>query len=87
MMKVEGFDFESSQDVLAAIFGGAAPQFVPQARLSNACSAPFEGAYNRAEPCVARIYQLDSLVRRATSLQMTADARVVSDAVAQGALA
>jgi len=26
-------------------------------------------------PCVASIYQLDSLVRRAPSLQLTADAR------------
>ena len=87
MMKVEGFDFESSQDVLAAIFGGAAPEFLPQARLNNACSTPFAGSFNGAEPCVARIYQLDSLVRRATSLQMTADARVSSVAVSEGALA
>ncbi len=85
MMKVEGFDFESSQDVLAAIFGGAAPEFVAQARLNNACSAPFEGVFNGAEPCVARIYQLDSLVRRASSLQMTADARVVPLEATQGA--
>jgi NADH-quinone oxidoreductase subunit G len=28
-----------------------------------------------SEPCVARIYQLDSIVRRASALQMTADAR------------
>jgi NADH-quinone oxidoreductase subunit G len=27
------------------------------------------------EPCVAQIYQLDGLVRRASSLQLTADAR------------
>jgi NADH-quinone oxidoreductase subunit G len=27
------------------------------------------------EPCVAPIYQLDGLVRRASSLQLTADAR------------
>jgi NADH-quinone oxidoreductase subunit G len=87
MMKVEGFDFESSQDVLAAIFGGPAPEFVPQSRLNNACSAPFTGSFNGTEPCVARIYQLDSLVRRATSLQMSADGRVSSAVVSEGALA
>jgi NADH-quinone oxidoreductase subunit G len=87
MMKVEGFDFESTQDVVAAIFGGVAPEFVPQARLNNACSAPFTGPFSGTEPCVARIYQLDSLVRRASSLQMTADARVAPTVAAQGALA
>jgi NADH-quinone oxidoreductase subunit G len=38
-------------------------------------------------PCVASIYQLDSLVRRAPSLQMTADARNAAagaKAVAEG---
>lgn len=87
MMKVEGFDFESSQDVLKAIFAGAAPEFLPAERLGNACSAPFVGAYDGAEPCVARIYQLDSLVRRASSLQMTADARVAPVLASEGALA
>jgi NADH-quinone oxidoreductase subunit G len=87
MMKVEGFGFESSQDVLAAIFGGVAPEFVPQGRLNNACSAPFDGAFSEIEPCVARIYELDSLVRRATSLQMTADARAAPVLVSEGALA
>ena len=87
MMKVDGFEFESSQDVLAAIFGGVAPEFLPQVRLNNACSAPFAGPFNGTEPCVGRIYQLDSLVRRATSLQMTADARVSSVGVSEGARA
>jgi NADH-quinone oxidoreductase subunit G len=36
-------------------------------------------------PCVASIYQLDSLVRRATSLQLTADARnAAASSVAEG---
>jgi NADH-quinone oxidoreductase subunit G len=87
MMKVEGFDHESSQDVLKAIFAGPAPEFLPAARLTNACSAPFTGAFDGAEPCVAPIYQLDSLVRRASSLQMTSDARVVPVAASEGALA
>jgi NADH-quinone oxidoreductase subunit G len=78
MMKLPGFDFESSQDVLRAIFAGECPAFLPAQRLSNACSVPFVGAYAGGEPCVARIYQLDSLVRRASSLQLTADARLAS---------
>jgi NADH-quinone oxidoreductase subunit G len=87
MMKVEGFDFESSQDVLKAIFDGSAPAFLPAERLGNGCSAPFTGAYEGADPCVARIYQLDSLVRRASSLQLTADARVAPVLSSEGALA
>jgi NADH-quinone oxidoreductase subunit G len=86
MMKVPGFDFESSQDVLQAIFAGPAPAFLPAQRLGNACSVPFAGAYEGGEPCVARIYQLDSLVRRASSLQLTADARLASLTASEGVL-
>ena len=84
MMKLDGFDYESAQEVLKAAFGAEAPDFLPVGRLSNDCDAPFAGAYGGAEPCVARIYQLDSLVRRASSLQLTADARGV---VTEGVLA
>ncbi len=78
MMKAEGFDYESSQDVLADIFGGAAPAFLPADRLNNACSAPTHAGVGQA-PCTAAIYQLDGLVRRASSLQMTADARATAE--------
>ncbi|GAA4428874.1 NADH-quinone oxidoreductase subunit NuoG [Acidovorax lacteus] len=81
MLGVSGFDQESSQDVLAAVAGGQVPAFVPPELLSNGVrsvpSLPFS-----TEPCVAAIYQLDGLVRRSTSLQLTADGRA-----AQGALA
>jgi NADH-quinone oxidoreductase subunit G len=73
MMKAEGFDYESSQDVLTEIFGGPAPTFLPADRLNNACSAPTHAGVGQA-PCTAAIYQLDGIVRRASSLQMTADA-------------
>jgi NADH-quinone oxidoreductase subunit G len=43
--------------------------------LSNDCSSEVRLAGNADAPCVASIYQLDSLVRRAPSLQLTADAR------------
>jgi len=35
-----------------------------------------------AEPVVASIYQLDGLVRRSTSLQLTADARLAREGAA-----
>ena len=78
MMKAEGFDYESSQDVLAEIFGGPAPAFLPADRLNNACSAPTHAGVGQA-PCTAGIYQLDGIVRRASSLQMTADARASAE--------
>jgi NADH-quinone oxidoreductase subunit G len=81
MLGISGFDQESSQDVLAAAAGGQVPAFVPPELLSNGVrsvpSLPFS-----TEPCVAAIYQLDGLVRRSSSLQLTADGRA-----AQGALA
>ncbi|MBD7960607.1 MULTISPECIES: NADH-quinone oxidoreductase subunit NuoG [Comamonas] len=75
LLGVQGVDYESSQDVLAMAIG-ADTQVVPAQALSNvtkvAVQVPSEVV---AEPAVASIYQLDSLVRRATSLQLTADAR------------
>ncbi len=68
--------FETSQDVLKQI--SATPL-----SLSNACSAEVRLAGDVDAPCVASIYQLDSLVRRAPSLQLTADARHAK-AVAEG---
>jgi NADH-quinone oxidoreductase subunit G len=74
-MKVPGFEFESAQEVLQEVFGGAVPSHIPAERLSNAGTVPTAMAAEVSEPCVASIYQLDSIVRRASSLQMTADAR------------
>ena len=68
LLDVPGFEFESSQDVLAA--ATAKP-----ANLSNATQAAINVAAPAGEPAVASIYQLDGLVRRAPSLQLTADAR------------
>jgi NADH-quinone oxidoreductase subunit G len=77
MLKVPGFDFESSQDVLAQIqagMGGASAQ-VAEDKLSNACKTVPDLLPSTGSAVVASIYQLDSLVRRATSLQLTADAK------------
>ncbi|MBI2746723.1 MAG: NADH-quinone oxidoreductase subunit G [Burkholderiales bacterium] len=68
LLGLPGFEFESSQDVLAA--ATAQP-----AKLSNATQATINVAATAGEPVVASIYQLDGLVRRAPSLQLTADAR------------
>lgn len=75
LLGVQGVDYESSQDVLAMAIG-ADTQAVPAQALSNATKVAVQ-VLNQAvaEPAVASIYQLDSLVRRATSLQLTADAR------------
>jgi NADH-quinone oxidoreductase subunit G len=76
LLDLPGFDADSSQAVLAsALPGVASGALVDAARLSNASSAAIDTAPASSEPCVASIYQLDGLVRRATSLQLTADAR------------
>ena len=80
LLGLPGFDFESSQDVFKQI-EGMEDGHVAAAHLNNASDASIQlNSVNQAVPAVARIYQLDSLVRRATSLQLTADARVVSAA-------
>ncbi len=79
VLNLPGFAFDSAQQVLAHIHAdnaGGVPAHVPAARLSNAVHAVAASQVSTAEPCVAGIYQLDSIVRRASSLQMTADARV-----------
>jgi NADH-quinone oxidoreductase subunit G len=85
MLGLPGFAQESSQEVLAALglTQGDGVSFVPAERLSNATRASMASvsAAAEAEPAVASIYQLDSLVRRATSLQLTADARQAQGAV------
>ena len=84
-MDLPGFDFETSQDVLAKATGATAGQVttVPVERLSNATAvAPQVAVGTVAEPVVASIYQLDSLVRRASSLQQTADGRLAHEGAA-----
>ena len=78
MLGLPGFSFESSVEVLAQVFGPAVDgrSQVAAGKLNNASDVlPAVGAAPAPRPAVASIYQLDSLVRRATSLQLTADAR------------
>jgi NADH-quinone oxidoreductase subunit G len=74
LLELPGFDFESAQDVLRQIPAAAAAQ-VPAGRLGNSTQAGIDLSAAGPAPVVASIYQLDGLVRRATSLQLTADAR------------
>ena len=81
VLGVPGFDFETSQDVLARATNAPAGKLamLPAEQLSNAVGhPPAAGVASVAEPAVASIYQLDGLVRRATSLQLTADARMAA---------
>ncbi len=72
LLDLPGFNFETSQEVLAKV------QAQPL-QLSNAIRAEvrLEGAVS--EPAVAAIYQLDGIVRRAPSLQQTADASAAKE--------
>ena len=80
LLGLGGFAQESSQDMLAQVLPGVTHgEFVSAARLSNRTSAAIDTATAAAKPCVASIYQLDALVRRAGSLQLTADALAASE--------
>ena len=77
LLDLPGFNFESTQDVLLQI-AGVNQTFIPSDRLNNTAGISDFVAIgeNFSNPVVASIYQLDGLVRRASSLQLTADARV-----------
>lgn len=77
-LSLPGMAFDSAQAVrehLALMSGASADSLVDAKRLSNAPAASVQVRRPGAQPCVAGIYQLDSLVRRAGSLQLTRDAR------------
>ena len=83
LLGVPGFDFESSQDVLAQVCGlpEAGDPLLPARILNNTTQAQIDLSPAAMAPVVASIYALDGLVRRAASLQLTADAK--RDAAAQ----
>jgi NADH-quinone oxidoreductase subunit G len=68
LLDIPGLSFETSQDVLAR---ATAKPLVA----SNATRSTISLVGTSPEPAVASIYQLDGIVRRAPSLQLTADAR------------
>ena len=83
VLGLPGFEFESAQEVLQHMHAhneAGVPTHVPADRLNNSCVWDPASAVTMVEPCVAGIYQLDSIVRRATSLQLTADGRAANKA-------
>ena len=81
LLGLPGMDFESSQDVLAV--AARSQEQVPSAQLLNSTKTNMAVSAPAAhEPVVASIYQLDGIVRRAPSLQTTADARQSLEVVA-----
>jgi len=87
LLGLPGFAFESTAEVLRTVGDNGA---VPATALSNATAAKAVASIGDVPaPVVASIYQLDSIVRRAPSLQLTADARnaLAAPARAEEALA
>ncbi len=79
MLGLPGLKQESVPDVLSAALPGAVTgQLVQSSKLSNAQTLVSAVSASSAVPCTASIYQLDGLVRRSPSLQMTADARAAA---------
>jgi NADH-quinone oxidoreductase subunit G len=78
MLGLPGFDYESAQEVLVAARGkeDAEQAFVQGGKLSNKTAKAAWLGDTDARPVSAGIYQLDSIVRRAPALQLTADARI-----------
>jgi NADH-quinone oxidoreductase subunit G len=77
LLGLPDFDFDSSQDVLrlAPALSKPGVTHIPVDLMSNATQAAMDVSPVQHVPVVAGIYALDGLVRRASSLQMTADAR------------
>ena len=67
--------YETSPEVLAQALGAGVTDRVPESRLSNRTSARADVRAHAGSVPYVGIYQLDGIVRRAPSLQLTADAR------------
>jgi NADH-quinone oxidoreductase subunit G len=76
MLDMNGFTYTSSQDILQCITGlnSEMSQVLPDC-LNNRTNTLINLNKFSEEPVVAKIYQLDGIVRRAATLQLTADAR------------
>jgi NADH-quinone oxidoreductase subunit G len=83
VLGLPGFEFESAQDVLVAARGAQDAQATHAKGLSNATGASIELNAQAGKPVTAAIYQLDGIVRRAPSLQLTADGRAAQVASAR----
>ncbi len=77
MLGLAGFESESAQDVAAKVLKAdeAAPGHLPSAVLSNSAATSNDLTPATGATTSVSIYQLDGIVRRAASLQLTADAK------------
>ena len=73
VLELPGFEYESIED-LRKKMKATLPSI--QSVLSNKTTGPIELKSSEEIPCVSPSYQLDALVRRSSSLQLTADARL-----------
>jgi NADH-quinone oxidoreductase subunit G len=81
MLNLPGFDFDASTDVLNKLTGQASSlSGIPVEKLGNANTVAIDLSVSDVQPTTATIYQVDGIVRRASSLQMTADARLTINA-------
>ncbi|WP_332815637.1 NADH-quinone oxidoreductase subunit NuoG [Ramlibacter sp.] len=82
LMGLEGFEFDSALEVLAAARGeaDAGQAMVQGGVLSNRTSAAIDVSLPAQTPASAAIYQLDGIVRRAEALQLTADGQAAQAA-------
>jgi len=82
-----GFAQESSREVLALVGLAQAESGtgVDPDKLGNETSTAIDLTPAQGQPCVASIYQLDAIVRRAPALQLTADAQVLQSRSQVGA--
>jgi NADH-quinone oxidoreductase subunit G len=76
-LSLSGFEQQSVADVLAqALPGIKSGEFIAADKLGGVLSGVLNLAPAETEPCVASIYALDGLVRRAAALQSTRDGRL-----------
>ena len=83
LLSIPSMAFDSSQEVLASLYSlGISSDAVSADRLGGETHAAIDLSPANVRPAVASIYQLDGLVRRSKSLQLTADARAAHEVAA-----
>jgi NADH-quinone oxidoreductase subunit G len=77
MLGLPNFDFDASTDILNKLTGKVdGLTAVPNDKLGNISAAVIDTSKSTVQPVSVSIYQVDGIVRRASSLQMTADAKM-----------
>ena len=75
LLELKGFDFETSEDVRAQALGELAPLVGPLSKPQTSATVNVAPSSTLDRIADVPIYATDSIVRRAGSLQLTADAR------------